>query len=129
MYIVTANSSGEVFPLPDGRFLCETGNVLHDQDDELSFYEMLSRWAVCDKYSFSVLADSDGGCDREVTVTEYRKPADEEAVFEEGRLIGFALRDKNGSPLHFFLFDRPETHKWKTYSLVENKGYYRISIS
>lgn len=101
--------------LEEGRWLFRFQRN-HQQTDAL--YDARKEWVLRRRYTTTVTADSDGGCDRFCEHLEYKEPAFSAAVFEDHRLLGFYYefedyylhRERTAVP-HLFLLDRAETHR------------------
>lgn len=105
--------------LDDSRYIIsvEYTTVKHMKKLE----EISKQWVMCEEYARTILADTDGGCDRTEYDTRYHKFEMENAIFDGDEIIGFYFDIKlwNGSDdkpnAHIFLIDDSDTWKFYTY--------------
>ena len=84
--------------------------------------EISSVWFITQESEVTVLADTDGGCDRTEYVTSVHTLSLEETIFDGDTIIGFYIdfqrwdghSDRQNS--HIFLLDEPDTHTHYTSS-------------
>lgn len=101
-----------------------------DAEKDRSFADGKKSWIIKISGSYTVLADTDGGCDRTCDYVTYIEPEFENAVFRGKELVGFyydfgyfyRITDRVNS--NVFMFENPETYVYstnKTYELIRRR--------
>lgn len=98
-------------------------------EHERQLKEIASKWVLLGDREQTIVADTDGGCDRIEEVTYQHELCLSDAIFYDGQIVGFYLDFQfwNGSSQkpnsHTFMLNEPETHthynKKSTWRLVK----------
>lgn len=112
-YVVTTERMPCAIVLDDSRYIFL--NHLTVASQERTLKKINATWMMREEREYTILADTDGGCDRIKTNTYYHELKIENAIFDGDEIIGFYFEydfynGYSSKPnAHIFLFDNPKT--------------------